>query len=136
MLYPRTPGCGLPSRAPTAPGPSRSPRAEFDLSDGKPAEFIFHTLDGHIEAWNQDDRLTGNAEDEVTIPGAGYTGLAIATTKHGDELFAADFRTGAVDVFDSEFRQVKPAAWQFRDPGDRARQLGAGARLAPDRELR
>jgi hypothetical protein len=62
-------------------------------------------------------------------------GLAIATTKHGDELFAADFRTGAVDVFDSEFRQVKPAAWQFRDPGDRARQL-AGGRLAPDRELR
>jgi uncharacterized protein (TIGR03118 family) len=88
----------------------------FDLSDGKPAEFIFDTLDGHIEAWNQDDGLTGNAEDEVTIPGAGYTGLAIATTKHGDELFAADFRTGAVDVFDSEFRQVKLAAWQFRDP--------------------
>jgi len=41
----------------------------FDLSDGKPAGFIFDTLDGHIEAWNQDDGLTGNAEDEVTIPG-------------------------------------------------------------------
>jgi uncharacterized protein (TIGR03118 family) len=52
----------------------------------------------------------------VTVPGAGYTGLAIASAKSGDELFAADFITGKVDVFDSGFHQVQLASWQFRDP--------------------
>src|SRR5712675_613249 len=51
-----------------------------------------------------------------TVPGAGYTGLAIASTRHGDRLFAANFAQGRVDVFDSAFHQVKTAHWQFRDP--------------------
>ena len=53
--------------------------------------------------------------DKVTVPGAAYTGLAIATTKQGDRLFAADFAKGTVDVFDSAFKQVKTAPSQFRD---------------------
>jgi uncharacterized protein (TIGR03118 family) len=91
----------------------------FVLSNGTvsaPAAFIFATLDGHIEAWSPKvDPLIGNTEDKVTVPGAGYTGLAIATTKQGDRLFAADFAKGTVDVFDSAFHQVKTAPWQFRD---------------------
>ena len=91
----------------------------FVLSNGTvsaPAAFIFATLDGHIEAWSPlVDPHIGNAEDKVTVPGAGYTGLAIATTKLGDRLFAADFAKGTVDVFDSAFKQVKTAPWQFRD---------------------
>jgi uncharacterized protein (TIGR03118 family) len=91
----------------------------FVLSNGTvsaPAAFIFATLDGHIEAWSPlVDPHIGNAEDKVTVPGAGYTGLAIATTKQGDRLFAADFTKGTVDVFDSSFKQVKTASWQFRD---------------------
>ena len=91
----------------------------FVLSNGTvsaPAAFIFATLDGHIEAWSPKvDPLIGNTEDKVTVPGAGYTGLAIATTKQGDRLFAADFAKGTVDVFDSTFKQVKTAPWQFRD---------------------
>lgn len=91
----------------------------FVLSNGTvsaPAAFIFATLDGHIEAWSPKvDPLIGNTEDKATVPGAGYTGLAIATTKQGDRLFAADFAKGTVDVFDSAFHQVKTAPWQFRD---------------------
>jgi uncharacterized protein (TIGR03118 family) len=91
----------------------------FVLSNGTvsaPAAFIFATLDGHIEAWNPKvDPLIGNTEDKVTVPGAAYTGLALATTSQGDRLFAADFAKGTVDVFDSAFKQVKTAAWQFRD---------------------
>jgi uncharacterized protein (TIGR03118 family) len=91
----------------------------FVLSNGTvsaPAAFIFATLDGHIDAWNPKvDPLIGNTEDKVTVPGAGYTGLAIATTKQGDQLFAANFAKGTVDVFDSAFKQVKTAPWQFRD---------------------
>jgi uncharacterized protein (TIGR03118 family) len=91
----------------------------FVLSNGTvsaPAAFIFATLDGHIEAWSPKvDPRIGNTEDKVTVPGAGYTGLAIATTKQGDRLFAADFTKGTVDVFDSAFHQVKTDPWQFRD---------------------
>lgn len=91
----------------------------FVLSNGTtsaPAAFIFATLDGHIEAWNPKvDPLIGNTEDKVTVPGAGYTGLAEASTSQGDRLFAANFAQGKVDVFDSAFKQVKLAPWQFRD---------------------
>lgn len=92
----------------------------FVLTNGKvsaPAAFIFDTLDGHIEAWSPKvDPLKGSTEDKVTIPGAGYTGLAIAGTGRGERLFAADFAKGTVDVFDSAFHQVKLASWQFADP--------------------
>jgi uncharacterized protein (TIGR03118 family) len=96
-----------------------NPGTGFVLSNGTtsaPAAFIFATLDGHIEAWNPKvDPLIGNTEDKVTVPGAGYTGLAIASTKRGDRLFAANFAQGRVDVFNSAFQQVKLARWQFRD---------------------
>jgi uncharacterized protein (TIGR03118 family) len=91
----------------------------FVLSNGTtsaPAAFIFATLDGHIEAWNPTvDPLIGNTEDKATVPGASYTGLAMASTANGDELFAANFGQGKVDVFNSTFTQVKTAPWQFRD---------------------
>jgi uncharacterized protein (TIGR03118 family) len=89
-------------------------------SGGKsaPAAFIFATLDGHIEAWSPKvDPVAGDAEDEATVPGAGYTGLAIASTPAGDELFAANYATGAINVFNSAFQQVSLAPWQFTDPG-------------------
>jgi uncharacterized protein (TIGR03118 family) len=93
----------------------------FVLSNGTvsaPAAFIFATLDGHIEAWSpQVDPHIGNAEDKITDPGAAYTGLAIATTRQGDRLFATDFANGTVDVIDSAFKEVKTAPSQFRDPG-------------------
>jgi uncharacterized protein (TIGR03118 family) len=92
----------------------------FVLSNGTvsaPAAFIFATLDGHIEAWSPlVDPLIGNTEDKAAVAGAGYTGLAIASTRQGDRLFAANFAQGRVDVFDSAFGQVKTARWQFRDP--------------------
>jgi uncharacterized protein (TIGR03118 family) len=91
----------------------------FVLSNGTtsaPAAFIFTTLDGHIEAWSPKvDPLIGSTEDKVTVPGAGYTGLAIAPADQGGRLFAANFAQGKVDVFDSAFNQVKLAPWQFRD---------------------
>jgi len=84
---------------------------------GKSATFIVDTLDGRIEAWNPDDGVAGAAESEATGPAhAAYTGLAIAGTAHSDELFAADYGTGGVDVFNSSFQQVKLAPWQFSDP--------------------
>jgi len=92
----------------------------FVLTNGKvkaPAAVIFDTLDGHIEAWSPKvNAPIGNAEDLATVHGASYTGLAVAATTHGEELFAADFGKGTVDVFNSAFRPVKNAAGQFTDP--------------------
>ena len=130
-LYTLPPGSATVTKVPTVrvtmAGSAAGPTGQvsntgtgFVLSNGTvsaPAAFIFATLDGHIEAWNpMVDPLIGNTEDKAAVPGAGYTGLAIASTRHGDRLFAANFAQGRIDVFDSAFGQVKTARWQFRDP--------------------
>jgi uncharacterized protein (TIGR03118 family) len=130
-LYTLPPGSSTVTKVPTVrvtmagsvAGPSgqvSNTGTGFVLSNGTvsaPAAFIFATLDGHIEAWNpMVDPLIGNAEDKATVAGAAYTGLAIASTSHGDRLFAANFAQGRIDVFDSAFHQVKTTPRQFRDP--------------------
>jgi uncharacterized protein (TIGR03118 family) len=129
-LYTLTPGSSTVTKVPTVrvtmgssvAGPTgqvANTGTGFVVSNGTssaPAAFIFDTLDGHIEAWNPTvDPLIGNTENKASVPGASYTGLALASTSHGDELFAANFGQGKVDVFDSTFKQVKTAPWQFRD---------------------
>jgi uncharacterized protein (TIGR03118 family) len=129
-LYTLTPGSSTVTKVPTVrvtmgssfAGPTgqvANTGTGFVVSNGTtsaPAAFIFDTLDGHIEAWNPKvDPLIGNTENKASVPGASYTGLALASTSHGDELFAANFGQGKVDVFDSTFKQVETAPWQFRD---------------------
>ena len=90
------------------------------------AQFIFATLDGTISAWNPavDGEIpgpsTGTTLSHATIvadhavPGATYTGLAIATNEEGQTfLYAADGGPNrAVDMFDGAFAFVK----SFSDP--------------------
>jgi uncharacterized protein (TIGR03118 family) len=93
-----------------------------------PALFIFATEDGTIEAWNEiipepDGTPVpdlGLADDAVIVvdnsggggpTGAVYKGLAlatrtIATTADVPFLYATNFRTGNIDVFDGNFDQV------------------------------
>jgi uncharacterized protein (TIGR03118 family) len=130
-LYTLPPGTGTVTKVPTVrvtmAGSVAGPTGQvsntgtgFVLSNGTvsaPAAFIFATLDGHIEAWNpMVDALIGPAENKATVPGAGYTGLAIASTRRGDRLLAANFAQGRIDVFNSGFGKVRTAHWQFRDP--------------------
>jgi uncharacterized protein (TIGR03118 family) len=130
-LYSLAPGSSIVSKSAavrvtlsgSAAGPSgvvANPGTGFVLSNAAasaPAAFIFATLDGHIEAWSPKvDPLIGGTEDKATVPGAAYTGLAIAGAGCSERLFAADFAKGTVDVFNSSFRQVKLARWQFTDP--------------------
>jgi uncharacterized protein (TIGR03118 family) len=131
-LYSLAPGAAKVSKSATvrvtlpgtATGPSglvANPGTGFVLGQGTasaPAAFIWATLDGHIEAWSPKvDPLLGNAEDKATVAGAGYTGLAVTGTGRGARLYAANFVKGTVDVFDSSFRPVKLASWQFADSG-------------------
>src|SRR6201997_3410758 len=129
-LYTLTPGASTVTKVPTVrvtmgdsvAGPTgqvSNPGSGVVVSNGTKsarAAFIFDTLDGHIEAWNPTvDPLIGNTESKAAVPGASYTGLALASSSHGDELFAANFGQGKVDVFDSAFNQVTTAPWQVTD---------------------
>ena len=75
-----------------------------------PANFIFATLQGQIEAWSQTVNLT-NAFVVVdnSTSGAVYTGLAIDTGTGGDMIYAANFTKAKVDVFSGTFSPVTTA---------------------------
>jgi uncharacterized protein (TIGR03118 family) len=91
----------------------------FTLTNGAasgPARFIFSTLTGQIAAWGPPATpAIGDAQIKATTPGAVYTGLAIATATKGDQLYAADFAQGKIDVFDNAFVAVPQPAWAFKD---------------------
>jgi uncharacterized protein (TIGR03118 family) len=82
--------------------------------DGKPANFLFATEDGTISGWAGGTQSTivvneaNNPADgsEALDAGAVYKGLAIAETKNGPMLYAANFRHGTVDVYNQNFNEV------------------------------
>src|SRR5216117_3566350 len=80
-----------------------------------PARFIFASEDGTISGWNPavaaTDAIVGVDRSNI---GAVYKGIAIAQTSAGDRLFATNFNTGTVDVFDAMFHQVH-AGFEDRD---------------------
>lgn len=78
--------------------------------DGGPARFIFTNFNGTISAWNGGT----TAFTQTTTPGAVYTGLAINGAQ--TRLYATNWTTGRIDVFDSNFFAVNLPAGAFVDP--------------------
>jgi len=76
--------------------------------------FLFATEDGTLAGWQPAYGTVAHTQvdNSLPAPGAVYKGLAIGSTAAGDRLYAANFRGGAVDVFDSNF---SPAG-SFTDP--------------------
>lgn len=83
--------------------------------DGTPAAFIFATLSGTIAGWNGTPTLN-QAVTEATIPGAVFTGLTEATNASNTFLYAADFKNGTINVFNSSYAQVSFGPGSFTDP--------------------
>jgi uncharacterized protein (TIGR03118 family) len=83
----------------------------FLLSNGKAASFIFATQDGTISAWNG-GTAAGIMVDNSSA-GAVYTGLALNAA--GPTLYAANFHSGKIDVFDTNFHATT-ASGGFTDP--------------------
>lgn len=95
-----------------------------------PSLFIFDTEDGTIEAWNAAPFVTPGLPDPTTAEivvdnsagggatGAVYKGLALGmNTANGPLLYATNFRTGKVDVFDENFKSpTPPLSGSFTDP--------------------
>ncbi len=83
----------------------------FDISANgvtEPATFIFDTLGGSIEGWNDSVDPTSAVVVYNSTNGAQYTGLTMATDGNGNYyLYAADFKNDAIDVFNSNFQPVQ-----------------------------
>jgi uncharacterized protein (TIGR03118 family) len=87
----------------------------FEVVPGKPAVFFFATEDGTIAAWNPQVDLN-NAVLVVKRGGkAVYKGIAIAQTRAGTFLYATNFQTGRVEVFDNKYQLVKTLSLVFGD---------------------
>lgn len=97
-----------------------NPTSQFQLPNTTlPSLFIFATEDGTIAGWNPSLSDPGSAvivvDNSQSDMGAVYKGLALGSNANGNFLFATNFRSGAVDVFDSNFAPAKVAG-TFTDP--------------------
>jgi uncharacterized protein (TIGR03118 family) len=99
---------GIPGGAPTGVVFNGTPGFKVG---GAPAHFIFDSEAGTITAWNAGT----NAVTEATTPDAVYKGLAIASKGSTTMLYAANFHTGKVDVFNDSFAPVTVPGG-FADP--------------------
>ena len=83
-----------------------NPTAGFVLPTGGKALFIFDSEDGKVRAWNGAQGTTAIVVKDRSGEDAIYKGLAIADTRLGPRLYAADFHNARVDVFDGSFDLV------------------------------
>jgi uncharacterized protein (TIGR03118 family) len=90
---------GIPGGAPTGVVFNATPGFKVN---GTAAHFIFDSEAGTITAWNAGTQ----AVTEATTPGAVYKGLAIASKGATTMLYAANFHTGKIDVFNDSFAPV------------------------------
>jgi uncharacterized protein (TIGR03118 family) len=103
----------IPAGTPPVTGPTGqvfAGGAGFDLPGGKPAAFLFDTLNGTIDGWGG----TNPAVQLASTPGAVYTGLALGNSGGTNYLYAAD-STGQIRVFDTSYHPVTLAG-NFTDP--------------------
>lgn len=92
----------------------------FALAPNMPARFMWVTEDGTISGWNPAVNPTSAVIKVNTKSAAVFKGVALATVKtdSGAEmafLYAADFRGGRVQVYDSSFSRVWLRGEAFRD---------------------
>ncbi len=125
-VYSGTPASGTPSLVVTIPGPNASPAnfvsaptgivvngtTEFEITPGNTAtaaKFIFVTEDGTISAWAGGSAATlkvDNSANPSAANGAVYKGAAIGEYKGSFYLYVANFRSGHIEVYDTNFNQV------------------------------
>ena len=86
--------------------------AGFKLANGQPAAFLFVGDDGVVSGWNGP---AGNNAFRIADNSAwaSYFGLALTTWNGSHFLYAADFKTGKIEVWDTTFTVVN---MPFTDP--------------------
>lgn len=101
---------GTPPSTPT--GTVFNGTNDFTVGPNQPARFLFDTEDGTLSGWNSATGAVLKVDHSAT---AVYKGLAIGQMNGANFLYAADFRGGAIDVFDKDFNQVWLGAHAFSD---------------------
>src|SRR5258707_8795575 len=88
---------------------------DFLLVPGRPATFLFSTIDGTIAGWNANVAVAQGATPPSThavtvaktTDGSSYTGLTAAFIEGKRYLYAANFTKGRVDVYDNTFKLIQ-----------------------------
>jgi uncharacterized protein (TIGR03118 family) len=128
VSIPRSNPTNGPFKAGTPTGTiSNQSLTDFLLAPGKPAAFLFATIDGTISGWNPTVGVATGANPPAlhsvimvkTTDGSVFTGLTSATINGKRYLYAANFSKGRVDVWDNAFHKVTlPAIQESNGNGD------------------
>ncbi len=79
--------------------------------------FIFASENGTLAGWSPAvNRTNAVVAVDTGAGGAVYKGLAIAAFSGASYLYAADFRNGRIDVYDSTWQRVTLPGGSFSDP--------------------
>ncbi|MFZ3167372.1 MAG: TIGR03118 family protein [Candidatus Methanoperedens sp.] len=97
---------GLDNNSATPTGIVANIESVFNITAGNPAKFVFVTEDGTISAWNPNVDPTKAILMVNNSPDAVYKGVTIDNDSNGTFLYAANFRQGRIDVFDTDFKPV------------------------------
>ena len=105
---------------------ANSSQTDFLLAAGKPAAFLFSTIDGTIAGWNPTVAVAQGAAppstQAVTLvktsDGSSYTGLTSAFIEGNRFLYAANFTKGRVDIYDNAFHLVNLRKQHFNEDSD------------------
>jgi uncharacterized protein (TIGR03118 family) len=81
--------------------------------------FIFDTEDGTLSGWQLTfgDNAEMRVDNKAAPNGPVYKGLALGVDHGNTELFATNFRSGQIDVFDVNYNKVLLSPSAFTDPG-------------------
>ncbi len=127
VSIPRSNPTNGPFKAGTPTGTiSNQSTTDFLLAPGKPAAFLFATIDGTISGWNPTVGVATGANPPSlhsvitvkTTDGSVFTGLTSATINGKRYLYAANFSKGRVDVWDNAFHKVNLPAIQGSNGND------------------
>jgi uncharacterized protein (TIGR03118 family) len=92
-----------------------SSTTDFIEANGRPATFLFSTLNGSIYAWNGTN-ADNVAQQAASVANASFTGLAIANNGSGNFLYASNILGGGgIKVFNASFAPVALSG-SFTDP--------------------
>src|SRR6266545_4488941 len=109
----------IPGGLPT--GVVGNPTTDFNLipcaASSCPAAFIWASITGNIVGWNPNAAAAGSTTGIIAAshPGRVYTGLAIGSNSGGNRLYAADFASGNIDVYDGTYA-LTTTTGHFADP--------------------
>ncbi len=118
-------GIVMVPNAPSQPAPGsptgimfNGSATDFLVAPGKAAHFIFVTEDGTVQGWNSGASaviMADNSQKPFPGHGAVYKGATIVEIYGQRYILAANFRSGSVDVFDTNFHQVRTHFGFFED---------------------